>query len=100
MAGIQAPGVGSNLDVPTLVAKMMQVDQLPAAALDKKEAAVQVKISAYGSFRGSLGTFQGALEGLADPSIFSVSKGSLDDTSVASLSTNSNAPAGSRSNST
>jgi flagellar hook-associated protein 2 len=95
MAGIQATGLGSNLDVPTLVAKMMQVDQLPAAALDKKEAAVQVKISAYGTFRGSLGTFQGALEGLADPSIFNVSKGSIDDTSVASITTNSTAPAGS-----
>jgi flagellar hook-associated protein 2 len=95
MAGIQATGVGSNLDVTGLVEKMMTVERQPLTALDKKEAAVQVKISAYGTFRGSLATFQGTLQALADPSNFSVSKGSIEDSSIATITTSSSAPAGS-----
>lgn len=95
MAGIQATGVGSNLDVQGLVDKMMEVEKLPLAALDKKEAAAQVKISSYGTFRGSLSTFQGTLKALADVSTYSVSKGSVDDATVASVTTNNDAPAGS-----
>src|SRR5262245_5040719 len=95
MAGIQAAGVGSNIDVAGLVSQLMEVERQPLAALDKKEAAVQVKISAYGTFRSSLTTFQGTLQSLADASNYSVSKGSLEDASVASITTASNAPAGS-----
>jgi flagellar hook-associated protein 2 len=95
MAGIQATGVGSNLDVAGLVNQLMEVERQPLAALDKKEAAVQVKISAYGTFRGALTTFQGTLQSLADSSNYSVAKGSLDDASVASITTSSTAPAGS-----
>jgi flagellar hook-associated protein 2 len=95
MAGITATGVGSNLDVTTLVGKLMEVERAPLAVLDKKEAAVQVKISAFGTFRSSLTAFQGTLQALADPSNYSVSKGTLDDPTVASITTSSNAPAGS-----
>jgi flagellar hook-associated protein 2 len=95
MAGIQASGVGSNLDVASLVTQLMNVERLPLAALDKKDAAAQVKISAFGSFRGSLSAFQGTLQALADPSNFSVSRGTIDDATVASLSTTSSAVPGS-----
>jgi flagellar hook-associated protein 2 len=95
MAGIQASGVGSNLDVAGLVEKLMTVERLPLAALDKQTAAVQVKISAYGTFRGSLAAFQGTLQALADPSNYSVAKGSIEDASVATMSASSSATAGS-----
>jgi flagellar hook-associated protein 2 len=95
MAGIQATGVGSNLDVASLVDQLMTVERQPLQALDKKEAAVQVKISAYGTFRGSLTTFQGTLQSLADASNYSVAKGSLEDATVASVTTSASAPAGS-----
>jgi flagellar hook-associated protein 2 len=95
MAGIQATGVGSNLDVTGLVEKLMTVERQPLDKLNAKEAAVQVKISAYAGFRGTLSTFQGTLQALADSSNYSVSKGTVDDTSVASLITSASAPAGS-----
>lgn len=95
MAGIQASGVGSNLDVAGLVDKLMSIERAPLAVLDKKEAATQVKISAFGTFRSSLATFQGTLQALADPSNFSVSRGSIEDATVASLTTTSNATPGS-----
>lgn len=95
MAGIQATGVGSNLDVTGLVEKLMEVERKPLTALDTKEAAVQVKISAYATFKSSLSAFQGTLQALADPSNYQVSKGTVEDTSVASASTSANAAAGS-----
>src|SRR5215510_3903193 len=95
MAGITATGLGSNLDVTGLVSKLMDVERQPLTKLDQKEAAAQVKISAYAGFRGSLSAFQSTLKSLADPSNYQISKGTIDDASVASVSASASAAVGS-----
>jgi flagellar hook-associated protein 2 len=97
MAGITATGIGSNIDVAGLVDKLMQVEKQPLTALDKKEAAVQVKISALASFRGSLSTFQATLVGLEQTSSYTAAKVSLGDNSVASASSSADADPGTHS---
>src|SRR5262245_149798 len=94
MAGITATGLGSNLDVTGLVQKLMDVERQPLTKLDQKEAATQVKISALAQFRGSLSSFQGTLKALADPSNYQISKGTIDDTSVATVSASASAAMG------
>jgi flagellar hook-associated protein 2 len=91
---ITAPGIGSNLDVTGLVQKLMQVEQQPVAKLDTKEAAVQVKISAYGTLRSALSSFHTAVKGLTDPSRFTASRGTLGDNTIASATAANSAPAG------
>src|SRR5688572_33482814 len=95
MAGITATGLGSNLDVGGLVEKLMEVERQPLAKMDVKKAAAEVKISAYASFRSTLSNFQGTLKALADGSNYAISKGSLEDATVGSVTASATAAAGS-----
>lgn len=92
---IAATGLGSNLDVSGLVSKLMEVESRPLTKLDSREAATQVKISALGSFRSSLSAFQGTLKSLNEPSNYSVTKATIDDAAIASVTSNATAAAGS-----
>lgn len=90
-----ALGVGSSLDVNSIVRQLMQVEQQPLTALATKEAKFQAQLSAYGSLKGALSTFQTAVAALANPAKFSAVSASLADTTVAGASASSTAAAGS-----
>jgi flagellar hook-associated protein 2 len=94
MAGIQAPGMGSNLDVSGLVDRLMSVEKQPLTKLDQKEAAVQVKISAYGTFRGSVQSLRSSLAGLQNANSYTTMGASITDSSIASVSASAGADPG------
>ena len=54
MATISSLGSGSGLDLSGLLTSLMQAEQAPLTALQKKEASYQAKISAYGSLQSAL----------------------------------------------
>ena len=93
MATLSSPGVGSGLDVNSIVSQLMTVERKSVAALDTKEAKLQTQLSAYGSLKGALSTFQTAVAALASPTKFTAVKTSVTDATVATA-TASNAPAG------
>ena len=82
--GISSPGIGSNLDVSSIVTQLLAIDRQPVAALDLKTASFQAKLSGFGTLKGVLSQFQTALSGLSDISKFQAVKASAADTSVAS----------------
>ncbi|HEY2734806.1 MAG TPA: flagellar filament capping protein FliD [Polyangiales bacterium] len=92
---ISGAGLGSNLDVTGLVAKLMAAEQGPLTQIQTKEAAVQVQITSFGTFRGALSSFQGTLSGLETAASYSASKASFGDPTVASANVSSGADAGS-----
>ena len=94
MATINAPGLGSNLDVNSIVSQLMTVERQPATALDKKEAGYQAQLTAWGSVKGALSTFQNAVKALSSPAKFSAQKATVADTAVASVSAGSTAASG------
>ena len=61
---ISSPGIGSGLDINNIVTQLMNVEKQPLTLLDRKEASFQAQLSAYGTLRGSLATFQTAVTGL------------------------------------
>jgi flagellar hook-associated protein 2 len=91
---LTASGIGSNLDINSIVSGLMQVEARPLTVLASKEASFQAKLSAYGTIKSALSTFQTALRALNDPSKFQALKTSSSDTDVASVSTTSIASAG------
>jgi flagellar hook-associated protein 2 len=98
MAGIgPATGLGSNLDVSGLVGKLMEVEQQPLIKLDQKAAAVQVKISAYGTFRGAVSGLRTSLAGLQNAESYGTVKGTVGDSNVATVSGSASADLGSHS---
>jgi flagellar hook-associated protein 2 len=87
---LSSPGIGSGLDVKGLVAKLMAVEQQPLTDLQTKQTAYQSTISAFGTVKGALSTFQTALKSLMDPSTFRALSATPGDASILS----SNATAG------
>lgn len=94
MATISSPGVGSNLDVKTIVSQLMAVEKQPLTALAKKEASFQAKLSAFGSLKSVLSSFQAAAQTLNLSSTYSSVKASVADTAILGASVSGAATAG------
>jgi len=90
-----ALGVGSTLDVNSLVTQLMAAEQQPITALATKEAKYQSQLTAYGSLKGALSTFQSSVAALAYPAKFSAVTAGLTDTTLASVIASPNAKSGS-----
>ncbi|MGH8807770.1 MAG: flagellar filament capping protein FliD [Noviherbaspirillum sp.] len=95
MAGISSPGIGANLDINGIVAKLMQAETRPLTALAKKEATYQAKLSAFGTLSGSLSAFQTALGTLNNLSTFKSVNATPADAAIFSASATSSATPGS-----
>jgi flagellar hook-associated protein 2 len=94
---LSSPGIGSGLDVNGLVSQLMALEQRPLSLINSKEAKLQAQLSAYGSLKGALSSFQGAVAALASPARFTAAKASVADGTLFSASAAAAAPAGSHS---
>jgi flagellar hook-associated protein 2 len=94
MATIQAPGIGSGLDVNDIVTKLMEIERQPIVNLTSKKSFVNAQISAYGSLKSKVADFQTAMANLNSPQKFQVFKATSGSESVFSTSVSSNAVAG------
>jgi flagellar hook-associated protein 2 len=92
--GITAPGIGSSLDVNAIVSQLMAVERQPLALLERRESDYQSKLSAYGTLKGALSTFQTAMKGLADAAKFEAITASPEDPSLFTASANGKAVPG------
>ncbi|UGQ49266.1 flagellar filament capping protein FliD [Massilia endophytica] len=72
----------------------MQAESRPLANYDKKTAAFQATLSAYGSLSGAIGVFQSALGGLTKASDFKALSAIAGDATVLSASAGAKAVAG------
>ena len=80
-----ALGVGSSLDVNSLVTQLMAAEQQPIKALATKEAKYQSQLTAYGSLKGALSAFQSSASELSNPGKFSAVSASIADTTLATV---------------
>lgn len=94
MATIQAPGIGSGLDVNDIVKQLMALERRPIDNLTTKKSFVNAQISAYGSLKSKVSAFQTAMANLNSPQKFQVFKASSGNDSIMSTSVSSNAVAG------
>jgi len=83
---ISSPGVGSNLDVNSIVRQLMAVEREPLNRLDTREVSFQARLSAYGSIRGALSQFQGAMSSLASAGRYQAASASSSDAASVSAS--------------
>ncbi len=82
---LSSPGIGSGLDVAGLVSQLMALERRPLSQLGSQEAVHQAKISAYGSLKGALSSFQSAVKSLSAPAKFSAMQASIADTDIATV---------------
>ena len=84
----------TNLDVNSIVSQLMTVERQPINKLNVKEAGYQAKLSAYGSVKGALSSFQTSTQSLSSASNFQPLKATPSDATVFSASATSIAMAG------
>lgn len=84
----------TGLDVNSIVSQLMTVERQPIKKLDVREAGYQAKLTAYGSVKGAVSSFQTALQGLNSASRFQSLKATSSDTTIFSASAASTAAAG------
>jgi flagellar hook-associated protein 2 len=92
---LSSPGLGSGLDVNSLVTQLMTFERAPITLLDKKEASYQAKLSSFGTLKSSLASLQTAAKALSTPDKLSPMKATVADATVLSASAGSTAVAGS-----
>ena len=77
---ITATGLGSGLDVKSLVDQLVAAERQPAATrLATQEARANAQLTAIGRLKGALSTFQTAVTALADPAQFQQRKATVSD---------------------
>lgn len=92
---LASPGIGSGLDVNSIVSQLMALERRPLTSLDSKEAKQQTQLTAFGSLKGALSSFQNSLTALTTPEKYSAKTANLTDTTLATVSAASAAVGGS-----
>jgi len=96
MATITAAGIGSGLDVNGILDKIVTAERTPTEnRLNLKEAKLQAELTAFGTLKSSVSTFQSSLGKLSDPSLFNSSSVTVSNPDVLTASTSSVAQSGS-----
>jgi len=96
MAAISSLGIGSGLDLNSLVSGLIEAERAPTTnRLARKQQTLNTELSAFGLLRSSLSQFQSSLSGLQSGAAFNAKDISLSDTAVFSATVENNAAIGS-----
>ncbi|MBX3621900.1 MAG: hypothetical protein KF891_18175 [Rhizobacter sp.] len=93
MASVSSAGIGSGLDVESIVTKLMSIEQRPVTQLKTQASTIQTKISAYGQLQSALSTFRDSSNALSRATTWGATTASSSDTGVR-VSTSEGAPVG------
>ncbi len=81
--GISSVGIGSGIDVQTIVSKLVALEKRPLTALQTKEASIQSQVSAFSQLKSLTSTFADAASALTrDSGWNSMTVGSTDSASA------------------
>lgn len=94
MASISAAGVGSGLDINSIISQLMALERRPLSALQSKQATFESQLSAYGRLKSALSTFQSAMDALSATSKLKHYKASSSDEDVLAVSASAEASPG------
>lgn len=88
---ISAPGVGSGLDVNSIVSQLMTIERRPLDRLEADKQDLETQLSAFGQLKSSLTTFQSAFADLKTVNAFEVYKAESSDETAFTATANSSA---------
>ena len=95
MAAVSSLGIGSGLDLNTLLAGLKTAEQAPLGAIQAQQTSYTSKLSAYGQLNSALSALQTAAAALAKPALFEGVKVSSTATDVVTATALSTAASGS-----
>ena len=94
MATISSPGIGSGLDVNSIITQLMAIEQQPVTALQTKASKIQTQISEFGKQQSALSTLRDAAKTLTNSDTWAQSVGTSSDASAVGVTTTTGAATG------
>jgi flagellar hook-associated protein 2 len=94
---ISSAGLGSSIDVASLVSQLMSIERRPLDLLNRKQDLFNAELSAYGRLKSSVSALQSAIGALKDADDFKVYKATPADDTYFTATADSTAIAGSHS---
>jgi flagellar hook-associated protein 2 len=94
MASITSAGVGSGLDVESIISQLLELERRPINRLDSKQSIINAQISAYGSLKSKISAFESAMAGLSETSSFKKFTGTSSDEDIFTATVDSSAARG------
>ena len=92
---ISSPGVGSGLDVKSIVSQLVNLERQPIVQLQTKSSTLQAKLSAYGQIKSSLATLDDASTAMMESSTWNARTFSSNNTAAVTGTATSSALASS-----
>ncbi len=94
---ITAPGVGSGLDVSSIVDQLMEVERIPLRRMESEQTDLEAQLSAFGKLKSALTTFQSAFADLKTLDSFEVYKADSSNEAAFTATADSTAATGANS---
>lgn len=91
--GISSPGIGSGLDVNSIVTQLVSIEKQPLTALKTKAAGLQSQVSTYAAIKSQVSALGDAATALSTASDWGVFRATSTNASAATISTTSSATA-------
>ena len=95
MASVTSLGIGSGLDLNTLLDQLTTAESAPLTQLKNQQSSYQAQLSAYGTVQSVLSAFQSTANKLSSATTFQAVKASVSNTAVMNVAAGTNAVAGS-----
>jgi flagellar hook-associated protein 2 len=87
MATISSPGVGSGLDVNSIVTQLVAIERQPITQLKKEATSLQTKLSAFGKLQSTLAALRDAAAALTRASNWGQTIGTSSDSTAVAVTT-------------
>ncbi len=82
MATISSPGVGSGLDVNSIITQLVAVERIPLTKLETEAKALETKLSTYGKVKSAIATLRDAASALTRAETWSKTTGTSSSAAV------------------
>ncbi len=94
MATISSPGIGSGLDINSIVTQLVAVEKIPLTKLQTEASSLQTRLSTYGKVQSAVSALRDAASALTKSSTWAQTTGTSSDPAAVSVTTSATTPAG------
>lgn len=95
MATISSPGLGSGLDVTTIVGQLVALERRPIELLQQQRTTLQAKLSSFGLLQSYTVNVRDAVARLAVPAMWEATKANTSDAAAVAVTSSASAVSGS-----
>lgn len=95
MASISSIGIGSGLDIESMITQLIAVERAPVTKLQTEATSLQTKLSTYGKLQSGMATLRDAAAALTRSSTWSATTGASSDAASVAVTTSSSTLPGS-----